>query len=60
MPFIMPYQKEMDAHEKQFPDHGSYIITGTNKKEKLSGVFCKKCKKYVSTIKFLSSKKRRR
>lgn len=57
---MIPFQKEIQEHQEQFKDHISYTITGTNKKEKLRGLFCKTCKKYVSRITFRSSKKRRR
>jgi len=55
----IPFQREMEDHEKK-TGHGSFTITGTNKKEKLRGAWCKKCQKYISTITYRSSKKRRR
>lgn len=59
IPPMIPFQKEMLDHESK-TGHEFFTVTGTKKKEKLRGVYCKICKKYISKIKFLSSKKRRR
>ncbi len=61
LPIQIPFQKELLEHQKQFPKCESFTIYGTTKtkREKLKGLYCKTCKKFVSTIQILSSKKRR-
>ncbi len=46
----IPYQKEIMAHQKK-TGHKSYSIRGTNKREKLHGVYCKDCKRFITKIK---------
>jgi len=48
---MIPYQTEMTIHEKA-TGHEDYLITGTKKREKIRGLWCKTCKKYVSVIQF--------
>ncbi len=54
-------QVVIQRHDKEAHPKGSgYSIRGTNKKEKLEGIYCRTCKKFIGVIKFRSSKKRRR
>ncbi len=52
-------QAQLD-HNKEFPEHKDFKTVGNMKKEKIEGVICLTCKKFITGLKLRSSKKRRR
>jgi len=56
LPFKIPYSIEMEIHVEK-TGHRRFKITGNKKREKIRGLYCVTCKKYVSVISFTKKKK---
>ena len=51
-------QVALDHYNKT--GHGKFKFVGNRKKEKLEGVICKTCKKFIGIPRYRSNKQRRR
>ncbi len=45
-----PHQKELEAHMRKFPSHTKFTFRGSKKKQKIEGVMCDTCKKFITTL----------
>ena len=54
----IPYLKEIQQHEKQagHTEGSTYKGYGNKKRDKIAGLYCKKCEKFITPIRIMTKK----